>query len=86
MDESDGNSIEMRAYIKNHSKLGHRTKSIYNKIVNTYGDNTFSYWTVFRLAKQFCDGRECLENQSRSGQRISKPRKGSSENLRTALK
>ena len=36
MDESDGHSIEIRAYTKNHSNLGHRTKSIYNEIVNIY--------------------------------------------------
>ena len=40
MDEKyHGNSIEFYSHVKNRSKLGHKTKSFYNGIVEIYGYN-----------------------------------------------
>ena len=36
-------SVEIRAYIKNRSKLGYINKSVFYEIVNKYGDNALSY-------------------------------------------
>ena len=48
----EGNFIEIWAYIKNSTKLGHSVKSIYEKIVYIYGDNIFLYRTVsFQMGK-----------------------------------
>ena len=38
--------LENHAYIKNLAKLGHSAESIYNEIVNIYGDNIVSNRTV----------------------------------------
>ena len=43
-----GNSTEISVFFRNRSKLGHRTKLIYNEIVNIHGDYALSYRTVFR--------------------------------------
>ena len=77
-----GNSIEICAYIKNHTKVGHSAKSVYNEIVNIYGDNIFCRRHFYGWAKQFPHGREPLENEPKLGQRISKTTKQTDENIK----
>ena len=67
MDEKcHGNSIEIQAYIKNHSRLRHRSKSFYNEIVNIYGDNAILHRTVSEEQSNFVMGGSAnvrLKNQ-----------------------
>lgn len=68
----DGNPAEIRSYIKNRSNLGISAKLIFNEIQTLYGDQAVSYRTVARWNKKFREGVESLENNPRTGRKISK--------------
>ena len=80
-----GNSTEIRTYIKNCSKLGYNAKSIFNEIVEIYGDNVVSYKTISRWAKTFREGRVSLEDNPLSGRKVSYITKQAEVNMKKLL-
>lgn len=68
----DGNPIEIRSYIKNRCKLGISANLIFNEIQALYGEHAVSYRTVARWTKKFRDGVESLEDNPRTGIKVSK--------------
>ena len=67
-----------RFYIKVHTVLNIQARIIYDELYSVYGDQAPSLRTVERWSKLFCEGREELEDEARSGRRITKT---TSENI-----
>ena len=59
--------IEFRAYIKISAKFEVSAQTITDKLVLANGNQAPKYSTVAKWAAQFKDGRESLEDDSRSG-------------------
>ena len=61
---------EFRAVIKFICKEGRAAKKIYDRLCAVYGDCAPSYITVIRWSNEFRRGLESLEDDPRSGGRL----------------
>ena len=68
----DGNPTEIRSYIKNRCNFGISVNLIFNEIQALYGDHAVSYRAVARWTKKFREGVESLEDNPRTGRKVSK--------------
>ena len=68
----DGNPAKIRPYIKNRCNLGISAKLIFNKIQALNGGYAISYRTVAKWTKKFWEGVESLEDNPRTGRKVSK--------------
>ena len=68
----DENPTEIRSYIKNLSNLGISAKLIFNEIQALHGGHAMSYRTDDRWTKKFRVGVEPLEDNPRTGRKVSK--------------
>ena len=67
-----GNPAKIQPYIKNRCNLGISAKFIFNEIQALYGAHAISYRTVARWTKKFLEGVESLEDNPRTGRKMSK--------------
>ena len=75
--------FEMRANIKFLIKLNWKAPQIIEALQTVYGDHTLSKTAVYEWIKRFKDGRESLEDDSRSGRPVSSK---SDQNLKSVEK
>lgn len=62
---------EIRGYIKGRVLLGKTAIEIFKEVEEIYGKGRMSYTTVYRWAKKFGSGRVTVENDPKSGRKIS---------------
>jgi hypothetical protein len=60
-------NLEQHCTIKFCFKLNENATETYEKLKRAYGEHTLSRTRVFRWHKAFLDGRESVEDESRSG-------------------
>jgi len=60
-------NLEQRCAIKVCVKLNENATETYEKLEGAYGEHALSRTQVFRWHKTFLDGRECVEDEPRSG-------------------
>ena len=68
----DGNPTEIRSYIKNQCNLGISANLIFDEIQGLYGHHAISYRTVARWTKKLREGVESLEDNPKTGRKVSK--------------
>lgn len=61
---------EQRVAIKFCARLGETASETYAKIVKVHGDSALSRAQVFRWHKEFKEGRESVEDETRSGRPV----------------
>jgi len=61
------NNFEQRYAIRFCFRLGHSATETFAKLRQAYGDSVLSRAQVFRWFKAFSDGKESIEDESRSG-------------------
>ena len=66
------NPSKIQTYIKNRCNLGISAKLIFNEIQALYGDHAISYRTVASWTKKLREGVESLEDNPRTGRKVSK--------------